>query len=282
MQIMDGKNLRNEILNELKEKIQKEKDDITLAIIYVGNDEASNIYIKNKQKYCAQIGMKSKLYHLSANTTNQELLDLINKLNNDKTIHGIILQSPIPDHLDFATLSNTINPNKDVDGFTENTVYKNYVNEEGFLPCTVKGIIRLLKHYNIEIQGLNTVIVGRGMIVGKPLALALTNLNATVTLAHSKTKNLKQLCLQADLIVAAAGSPKLIKKDFVKEGAIIIDVGISKIDNKITGDVDFEEVKDKCSYITPVPGGVGPMTIAMLLENTYEAYKRRWNKWIKF
>lgn len=274
MTIIDGISLRNQILEELKIKIAKANNKITLAIISVGDDEASKIYIKNKQKYCQQVGINCQVYHLDAKTKQEELLDLIDKLNKDSHVHGIILQSPVSNHLDFNLCSNAISPDKDVDGFTEINVYKNYINEKGLLPCTVKGIIRLLDHYSIPISGANVVIVGRGMIVGRPLAIALTNLDATVTLTHSKTKNLEAICQQADIIVAAAGTPKLITNNFVKDKAVIIDVGINKIDGKICGDADFDNIKDKCSYITKVPGGVGPMTIAMLLENTYEAYQR--------
>ncbi len=272
MSVIDGTLVRNQILEELKNKL-KEENTITLAIISVGNDDASQIYIKNKQKYCNQVGMKCKIYHLDSNTTQTKLLSLINDLNNDKNIHGIILQSPIPQSLDFVTCSNAIVPEKDVDGFTETSVYKNYTNQKGLLPCTVKGIIRLLDYYQIPIESSHVVIVGRSLIVGKPLAIALTNRNATVTLAHSKTQNLRELCQKADILIIAVGTPKLITEDFVKKGATIIDVGINRLNGKIIGDVDFDNVKDKCAYITKVPGGVGPMTIAMLLENTYEAYK---------
>lgn len=273
MSVIDGTLVRNQILEELKNKLKEEKNTITLAIISVGNDEASQIYIKNKQKYCNQIGMNCKIYHLDSNTTQKKLLSVIKDLNNDKNIHGIILQSPVPQPLDFATCSNAIAPEKDVDGFTETNVYKNYINQKGLLPCTVKGIIRLLDYYKIPIEGSHVVIVGRSLIVGKPLAIALTNRNATVTLAHSKTQNLKELCHKADILIVAVGTPKLITEGFVKKGVTIIDVGINRLNGKIIGDVDFDNVKDKCAYITKVPGGVGPMTIAMLLENTYEAYK---------
>ena len=271
--LIDGIKLRNQILEELKKKIEKEKKQITLAIINVGNDEASKIYIKNKQKYCTQIGINCELYHLDESITQKELLKLIDKLNNNPNVHGIILQSPVPRHLNFTTCSNAIAQAKDVDGFTEKNVYYNYVNQKAMLPCTVKGIIRLLDYYKIPIEGSHVVIIGRSLIVGKPLAIALTNRHATVTLTHSKTKNLKAICQQADIIISATGKAKLITKDFIQKGVTIIDVGINRENGQICGDVDFENVKDQCAYITKVPGGVGPMTIAMLLENTYEAYK---------
>ena len=273
MNILDGKAVRNSILSELKEKIEKEENKVGLAIIYVGHNDASDVYVKNKLKYAKEVGIDAIVYNMSKDTTEKSLYNLIFDLNCDPRVHGIILQSPIPDHLNFDRISNFIDSSKDVDGFTTDSVYANYTKEEGFIPCTVKGIIRLLEYYNIPIEGKNVVIVGRGLIVGKPLALSMLNLNATVTIAHSKTTNLKDVCKNADILISAVGKPGLIKEDFVKEGAIVIDVGINKVDDKLVGDVQFDKVKDKCSYITPVPGGVGPMTIAMLLENTYDAYK---------
>lgn len=273
MILLDGKKLRDQILEELKLKVTKEKNDITLAIMYIGYNEASEVYIKNKIKYAEMVGIKTKLIKFDENVKESVVIDSINNLNNDKNIHGIIIQSPISKHLDFKKLSNLIDSSKDVDGFTTENVYKNYQNLPCLLPCTVKGIIRLLDRYNIDIKGKNVTIVGRGMIVGKPLLLALLNKDATVTIAHSKTSNLKRICQNADILISAVGKNNLIKEDFVKEQAVVVDVGINKVDGKLCGDVDFENVCKKCSYITPVPGGVGPMTIAMLLENTYDAYK---------
>lgn len=273
MVILDGKKIRNQILEELKLKVAKEKNDITLAIIYIGFNEASEVYIKNKIKYAEKVGIKTRLIKLAEDVKESAVIDSINSLNNDINVHGIIIQSPISKHLDFKKLSNLIDPSKDVDGFTTENIYKNYQNLPCLLPCTVKGIIRLLEEYNIDIKGKNVTIVGRGMIVGKPLLLALLNKDATVTIAHSKTNDLKQACQDADILISAVGQNNLIKADFVKDQAIVVDVGINKVDGNLCGDVDFENVAGKCSYITPVPGGVGPMTIAMLLENTYDAYK---------
>ncbi len=273
MELLDGRKLRDELLEQLKENVLKEKKDITLAIIYIGFNSASEVYINNKIKYALKVGIKTKLYKLESDVKEIEVQHLIEDLNNDASISGIIIQSPIPEHLDFKKLSNLIKASKDVDGFTKENIYNNYQNNDCLLPCTVKGIIKLLEHYNIEIEGKEVVIVGRGMIVGKPLMIALLNKNATVTVAHSKTIDLKEICKRADILISAVGKPNLIGKDFVKDGAVVVDVGINKVDGKLCGDVDFSCVMEKCSYITPVPGGVGPMTIAMLLLNTYDAYK---------
>lgn len=273
MELLDGKKLRDKLLEQLKENVSKEKEDITLAIIYIGFDSASEVYINNKIKYALKVGIKTKLFKLESDIKEIEVQNLIEDLNNDDSISGIIIQSPIPNHLDFKKLSNLIKSNKDVDGFTKENIYNNYQNNECLLPCTVKGIIKLLENYNIEIEGKEVVIVGRGMIVGKPLMMALLNKNATVTMAHSKTVFLKEICKRADILISAVGKPNLIGEEFVKDGAVVVDVGINKVDGKLCGDVDFSRVMEKCSYITPVPGGVGPMTIAMLLSNTYDAYK---------
>jgi methylenetetrahydrofolate dehydrogenase (NADP+)/methenyltetrahydrofolate cyclohydrolase len=270
---MDGKKVREEILASLKEKVSKVQDEITLAIIYIGSNDASDLYVNNKIKYADQVGIKTKLCKLPEDVSEEEVESLIDKLNNDETVYGIILQSPISKHLDFNYLSGLISSEKDVDGFTTVSVYDNYINKQGLLPCTVKGIIRLLDYYGIQIEGKRVVIIGRSIIVGKPLMLAMLNRNATVTIAHSKTENLEEVCKSADILISAVGKARLITNECVKQGAIVIDVGINKVDGKTVGDVDFEDVKDKCDFITPVPGGVGPMTIAMLLENTYEAYK---------
>lgn len=267
--LLDGKKLRDELLIKYKEEIKNNNLKIKLAIIEVGENEASKIYIKNKIKYCSEVGIETKVYNLDNDTNENVLIDLINKLNNDKNVTGIILQSPIPTHLDFDKCSSLIDSNKDVDGFTLTNVYNLYLNRKSILPCTVKGIIKLLEHYNIPIEGANIVIVGRGNIVGKPLALALENRNATVTLCHSKTKNLINYTKQADILVAAAGSPNLIKKDMIKKTSVLIDVGVNRIDGKIVGDID-KDVYDIVSYVTPNPGGVGPMTVAMIIDNLIE------------
>lgn len=267
--LLDGKKLRDELLIKYKEEIKNNNLKIKLAIIEVGENEASKIYIKNKIKYCSEVGIETKVFNLDNDTNENELINLINKLNNDKNVTGIILQSPIPTHLDFDKCSSLIDSNKDVDGFTLTNVYNLYLNKKSILPCTVKGIIKLLEHYNIPIEGVNVVIVGRGNIVGKPLALALENRNATVTLCHSKTKDLINYTKQADILVAAAGSPNLIKKDMIKKTSVLIDVGVNRIDGKIVGDID-KDVYDIVSYVTPNPGGVGPMTVAMIIDNLIE------------
>ena len=216
------------------------------------------------------MGIDFEVIRLEENTLESDVISLLDKLNNDHKVNGILIQSPIPEHLNYNKLTNLINYNKDVDGFGNNNVYYNYLNEEKMLPCTVKGIISLLAYYNIALDGSHVVIVGRGNIVGKPLFNALLNRNATVTVCHTHTKDLKSITKTADILISATGVAHLIKEDFVKDGAVVIDVGIARINGKICGDVDFEGVSKKAAYITPVPGGVGPMTVAMLLENVYE------------
>ena len=268
--ILDGKKLRDELLVQYKEKIKEEKLNITLAIILVGNNEASKLYIKNKEKYCTEVGIKVDKYLLAEDTSEEVLINLIKDLNEDEKVTGIILQSPVPDGIDFDKCSGMILPSKDVDGFTKDNVYNLYLNKKSILPCTVKGIIKLLEHYNIEINGKNVAIIGRGNIVGKPLAMALENRNATVSLLHSKTKDLKMFTKDADIVVVACGIPKLLKKDMIKEGSVVIDVGISRVDGKIVGDIDFDNIKDIATFVTPNPGGVGPMTVAMIIDNLIE------------
>lgn len=271
--LLDGKKIRDEILAELEKTIKGKNIKATLAIILVGDNEASKIYIKNKEKACEKIGITCEKYLLDAKITEEELIKLINDLNANEAINGIILQSPVPSHIDFDKVSGLIDPLKDVDGFTQENIYKLYLNKDSLMPCTVKGIIVLLEKYNIDLKGKKVTIVGRGNIVGHPLSLALLNKDATVTVAHSKTKNLKEVCKDADIIVAATGKAHLITEDYVKEKAIVVDVGVTRIDGHITGDVDFDNIKDKCSYITPNPGGVGPMTVAMIMENVIKAYQ---------
>jgi methylenetetrahydrofolate dehydrogenase (NADP+)/methenyltetrahydrofolate cyclohydrolase len=268
--ILDGKKLRDELLVQYKEKIKKEKLNITLAIILVGNNEASKLYIKNKEKYCTEVGIKVDKYLLDEDTSEEVLINLIKDLNEDEKVIGIILQSPVPDGIDFDKCSGMILPSKDVDGFTKDNVYNLYLNKKSILPCTVKGIIKLLEYYNIEINGKNVAIIGRGNIVGKPLAMALENRNATVSLLHSKTKDLKMFTKDADIVVVACGIPKLLKKEMIKEGSVVIDVGISRVDGKIVGDIDFDNIKDIALFVTPNPGGIGPMTIAMIIDNLIE------------
>lgn len=265
--ILDGKKLREELLANYKNIIEKENLKIKLAIIQVGDNEASNIYIKNKEKYCNMVGIKTDIYKLSSDTKEEELINLIDKLNKIKEVTGIILQSPVPKHIDYDKCSKTILSSKDVDGFTKENIYKLYMNEDTIMPATVKGIIVLLKKYNINIDGSNVVIIGRGNIVGKPLSLALTNENATVSLLHSHTKDITKYTKEADIIISACGTPNIITSDMIKDNSVVIDVGVNRINGKIVGDVDFESVSKKASFITPNPGGVGPMTIAMIIDN---------------
>lgn len=273
--LIDGKKISNEIKEELKEKVIKlrsEGKEITLAVVLVGSDPASKIYVKNKEKACEYVGINSKTYELPKTTSEEELLKLINELNNNQAVNGILVQLPLPSHINEELVINTISPLKDVDGFHPENVGKLSIGQAGFVSCTPAGIIQLLKRYNIEIEGKNCVIIGRSNIVGKPMAMLLLRENATVTVCHSKTKNLKEITKQADILVAAIGKANYIGKDHIKEGSVIIDVGMNRDDNnKLCGDVDFEAVKDYVKAITPVPGGVGPMTIAMLLYNCVES-----------
>ena len=275
MTILDGKKLKQEILDEVKNKIAEYNAKMKLAIIQVGNNEASNIYIKQKLNACEYVGIEGILHKLDEGVSQEELLSLIERLNNDPDVYGIILQSPIRKDLDFDYCSNQIQGDKDIDGFTRDSVYENYINEAEILPCTVKGIITLLDKYEINLDGANVVIVGRGNIVGKPLMLAMLNKNATVTVAHSHTKNLVDVCKNADVLISAVGQKGLITAEHVKEGAVVVDVGITRVDGTIYGDVDFDNVKDKASYITPVPGGVGPLTVASIMLQMLEIYERR-------
>ncbi len=265
--ILDGKLIRDRIFLELKKKIEDNNLKIKLAVILVGDNEASKIYIRNKRKACEKVGIDFVLYELGSDIREQELIELICNLNDDESVTGVILQSPVPSGIDYDKCSGMIDSRKDVDGFTKNNIYKLYLNKDTIMPCTVRGIIRLLDEYKIKLDGAHVVIVGRGNIVGKPLSLALENRNATVTLAHSHTKHLENITKMADIVIGACGVARIITGDMIKDGAVVIDVGISKIDGKIVGDVDFESVLEKASYVTPNPGGVGPMTVAMIVEN---------------
>lgn len=274
--ILDGKSLAQKIRFELKDKVDllKEKNiQPKLAVIMVGGDSSSKIYVRNKSRACEEIGIAYEEFLLDENIGMKELIDLINKLNNREDVNGILLQSPIPQHLDINEAIKAISPKKDVDGFHPINIGKLVLNQDGFVSCTPYGIIRLLEEYNIEIEGKKAVVIGRSNIVGKPMMLSLLNKNATVTICHSKTRNLEEITKEADILVCAIGKPKYIKESFVKDGAVVIDVGINRDPEtgKIAGDVDFETVSKKASYITPVPGGVGPMTIAMLMENVVKA-----------
>ncbi|MGN0327264.1 MAG: bifunctional methylenetetrahydrofolate dehydrogenase/methenyltetrahydrofolate cyclohydrolase FolD [Lachnospiraceae bacterium] len=270
-QIIDGKKISQEIKDELKEKVAalKEKGiEIALAVIQVGNDPASSVYVGNKKKACAYIGIRSESYELPENTSQDELLTLIDRLNKDDKINGILVQLPVPEHIDENTIIKAISPSKDVDGFHPESVGALLIGQKGFLPCTPAGIIELLKRSNIEIAGKECVVIGRSNIVGKPMAVLLLRENGTVTITHSRTTDLKTVCKRADILVVAIGKPKMITSEYVKEGATVIDVGIHRnADNKLCGDVDYEDVYPVAGAITPVPGGVGPMTIAMLMNN---------------
>ena len=272
MKILDGKAVSLKVKESVKvraDELKKFGVEPTLAVVLVGEDKASQTYVRAKEKACNEYGIKSVAHRLSENTTQNELLALINVLNLDDSIHGILVQLPLPKHIDTDAILAMINPTKDVDGFHAVNVGKLVSGLDGFVPCTPLGVMEILKEYGIDVAGLNAVVIGRSNIVGKPMANLLLNASATVTVTHSKTKNLKEICKNADLIVAAIGKPFFLKADMVKDGAVVVDVGINRLDDgRLVGDVDFEEVAPKCSYITPVPGGVGPMTIAMLLNNT--------------
>ena len=277
--IIDGKELAKKIRANLKiecEELKNKQINPKLAVIMVGDDQASKVYVRNKSKACEDVGIEYKEYLLSSNTKQKELIELIEKLNQDKTINGILLQSPIPANLDINEAFRTISPQKDVDGFNPVNVGKLVLNQDTFLSCTPYGIMKMFEKYNIDLTGKNVVILGRSNIVGKPLMHCCLNKNATVTVCHSKTQNLAQKAKEADILISAIGKAQFVTADMVKENAVVIDVGINRLENgKITGDVDFENVKEKASYITPVPGGVGPMTIAMLMNNVIKATKRQ-------
>lgn len=275
--IIDGKLISAQIRQECKEKVavlKKEGKEVCLVVVQVGEDPASSVYVKNKIKACEEIGIVSKSYKLEENTTEQELLQLIDTLNKDKAVNGILVQLPLPSHMDEKTITQAISPKKDVDGFHNESIGSLVLGQEGFLSCTPAGIIQLLKRSNIEIEGKHCVVVGRSNIVGKPMALLLLRENATVTICHSKTKNLKEMTNQGDIVIAAIGKPKFFDETYIKDGAVVIDVGIHRDENgKLCGDVDFQKVEEKASAITPVPGGVGPMTIAMLMDNCVNSVK---------
>ncbi len=270
-QLIDGKKISQEIKEELKEKVairKEEGKEICLAVIQVGSDPASSVYVGNKKKACAYIGIESLSYELPEETTQQELLKLIDKLNTDKKVNGILVQLPLPKQIDEQKVIQAIAPEKDVDGFHEKNVGALCVGSNGYVSCTPLGIIQLLKRSGVEISGKNCVVIGRSNIVGKPMALLLLRENGTVTVCHSRTQNMQEITRQADILVVAVGKPKMIDASYVKEGAVVIDVGIHRDENnKLCGDVDFEDVAPHTSAITPVPGGVGPMTIAMLMYN---------------
>jgi len=276
-QLIDGKLISTQIKDELKAEVAalKEKGIVPcLAVIQVGNDPASSVYVNNKKKACAYIGIESLSYELEEDITQEKLLTIIDELNHNDMVNGILVQLPLPKHINEEAVIKAIAPEKDVDGFHPETVGNMCIGSKGFLPCTPAGVIQLLKRSNIEIEGKECVVIGRSNIVGKPMALLLLRENGTVTITHSRTKDLKEITKRADILVAAIGKPKYVTAEYVKEGAVVIDVGIHRnADNKLCGDVDFDDVVDKVSAITPVPGGVGPMTIAMLMNNCVETLR---------
>lgn len=273
-QIIDGKLISAQIKDELKEEVQKIKEmegNICLAVIQVGDDPASSVYVNNKKKACAYIGIESRAFELPESTTEAELVSLVETLNADSGVNGILVQLPLPSHINEDLVIRTISPDKDVDGFHPQSVGRLWIGEKGFLSCTPAGIIQLLKRSGIGIEGKECVVIGRSNIVGKPMAALLLRENGTVTVAHSRTKNLKEVARRADILIVAIGKKQFINSEYVKEGAVVIDVGMHRDENnKLCGDVDFTDVADKVSAITPVPGGVGPMTIAMLMNNCVE------------
>ena len=267
-EIIDGKAISNQIKEELRDKVKAEDLELSLAVVLVGDDPASAVYVGNKKKACEFVGIKSVSYELPATTTESELVELVEKLNNDDSINGILVQLPLPKHINEDKIIKTIAPSKDVDGFHPESVGRLSIGQKGFVSCTPAGIIQLLKRSDVDIDGKNCVIIGRSNIVGKPMAMLMLRENATVTICHSHTKDLKDVCKRADILIVAIGKPMMIDSSYVKEGAVVIDVGIHrKDDGKLCGDVDFDDVAPHTSKITPVPGGVGPMTIAMLMNN---------------
>ena len=270
-EIIDGKAISLAIKEECRDKVEKENLKRCLAVVLVGDDPASAVYVGNKKKACEFCGVKSVSHELPATTTEEELLNLVAELNMDDSINGILVQLPLPSHIDEDKVIRAISPNKDVDGFHPENVGKLSIGQPGFLSCTPAGIIQLLKRSNVEMDGKNCVIIGRSNIVGKPMALLMLRENATVTVCHSHTKDLKEICKRADILIVAIGKPKMIDASYVKDGAVVIDVGIHRQENgKLCGDVDFDTVEPVASMITPVPGGVGPMTIAMLMKNVVD------------
>lgn len=274
MTLIDGKAVSAAVKERIRKEIEEEKLEIGLAVVIVGNDQASRVYVNNKKKACELCGIKSYEYALPEETTEYQLLKLIDDLNNDSRVNGILVQLPLPGHINEKEVIGYISPEKDVDAFNAVNVGKIMIGDYSFLPCTPAGVMELIHSTGTEISGKECVVIGRSNIVGKPMAMLLLHENATVTICHSKTANLKEVCSRADILVSAVGKAGFVTADMVKEGAVVIDVGMNRnAEGKLCGDVDFENVKDKCSFITPVPGGVGPMTIAMLMENTLRAKK---------
>ena len=281
--ILDGKALSNKILDEISKEhdfmLKKNGRRAGLVVVIVGDDKASRVYVKNKRMTCEKVGFFTETIDFSSNISEEELLKEIERLNNDKRFDGILVQLPLPKHIDELKVLNAINPDKDVDGFHFNNIGKMVVGDDtGFLSCTPYGIMQLFDEYNINVEGKDVVIIGRSNIVGKPMALLLIQKRATVQVCNTKTKDMREKLKNADIVISAAGVPDLIGKEDIKKGAVVIDVGINRVEGKICGDVNFEEVKDIALYITPVPGGVGPMTIASLMKNTLKSYRMRVDK----
>lgn len=277
MILIDGKKVSQTVREEIKKEISEISEQgkhVGLAVIIIGDDPASQVYVRNKINACNETGILSRRYAFPANVSETEIIELIETLNNDNDINGILVQLPLPKHLNKERILSAIDPKKDVDGFSAEQSGKTFLGEEALSGCTPEGIITLLKAYNIKIEGLNAVVIGRSNIVGKPAAILLLKENATVTVCHTRTKDIKLYTKNADLIIVAVGKPKFLTEDMVKDGVIVIDAGINRTEEgKLCGDVDFENVSKKCSYITPVPGGVGPMTVTMLMYNTLKAFK---------
>ena len=279
-QIIDGKAVSASVKQEVADEAAKLREEkglkVGLAVVIVGNNPASRVYVNNKKKACEAVGFQSYEYALDENTTEEQLLDLVNVLNRDDRVNGILVQLPLPGHISEKAVINAISPDKDVDAFHPVNVGKIMIGDYSFLPCTPAGVMRLIESTGVDISGKHCVVIGRSNIVGKPQAMLLLQKNGTVTICHSKTQNLKEICQSADILVAAVGRPNFVTGDMVKEGAVVIDVGINRLDNgKLCGDVEFELAEKKAAYITPVPGGVGPMTIAMLMKNTLTAAKQQ-------
>lgn len=276
-EIIDGKELAKKVRKELKKEVEELKEkgvNPKLAVIMVGNDPGSTVYVRNKSKACEKVGIEFEEFLFDEKIEESELLDLIDKLNADDSVHGILLQCPVPKHIDVNKAFRRISPNKDVDGFNPINVGNLTIGEDAFISCTPYGVVKMFEEYNIETEGKRAVILGRSNIVGKPMIQCMLNKNSTVTVCHSRTQNIGEVIKEADIVIAAIGKPNFVKADMVKDGAVVIDVGINRLeDGSITGDVDYENVAKKASYITPVPGGVGPMTIAMLLNNVVKAAK---------
>lgn len=276
--LIDGSEMAKQTRIEIKKEIEKLDGTPKLVVVLVGEDPASQVYVSSKEKFAGRVNMASEVIRLPESTSEQELLSVVNQLNEDDSVNGILVQFPVPKHISQENVMNAIAPEKDVDGLNQINVGKLVAGVEGLTPCTPTGVIQMIKSTGIEISGKNAVVIGRSLLVGKPVAMMLLKENATVTMCHSRTKDLKAEVSRADIVVAAVGIPNFITGDMIKEGAVVIDVGINRNGKKLVGDVEFDTAKEKASYITPVPGGVGPMTIAMLLKNTLTAYNAQHNK----